>query len=726
MLLKYIKHLPYLLIIIFLNGCFHEESIEDKQKTNPTPDTTIIPGKGANFKVDVLHKAENCDDFKTYLSQNLIEQYLENESNGWGFCPFCVTGGFAGVVDDGVNTSMPPAAGAAGGEASDSSAVTNPGNVTGTNNQESGVDELDKVKTDSKGNIYLTENKKLYIFDAFPPQNMNILSVKDIANDAYGLFLDEDNARLIILTHHSEKQDYSNIPMDYYGNYFKSYINLLFIDISDLSSPITTKEIKLEGSFQSARFIENRLHLVLNHWLHNVDESFTTKSFMDDLERYRLAKKLDFDSIQEDISRLKAELSEKIINGVNAIELDSVLPTKQLDATASSSLLQCDNIYHPEVSLKKAELLSVVSVNSDGEAFNTVGALASGAYVYASQNSMYVAQTSGNWWWNQQNETTVIHQFDIGIDKTNYVASGQVPGFVKGQFSFSEYNSYLRVATTENFQEDNATRAERYNHLYVLERNNDVLNTIGSVEKFAPGDRIFSSRFMGDRGFVVTFRNIDPLFAFDLSDPSNPEIKGELEIPGFSTYMHPIDDNHLLTIGKAGNNQGASSETQLQIFNVSDLNNPVRLFAHVPQMLQDNTGWGYSIAESDHHAFTYSPDDNILSIPLSFYNWQNSESFAGIVTFNIDLINGITENGSVDHSDLVPKQDCSKDNGNSEIIYDRSCMEGFYRYNSLPNRSVIMGTEDGTSSYLFSISRLGIKANYLTEMSNVISAISIN
>jgi len=231
---------------------------------------------------------------------------------------------------------------------------------------------------------------------------------------------------------------------------------------------------------------------------------------------------------------------------------------------------------------------------------------------------------------------------------------------------------------------------------------------------------------LDDRGFIVTFREVDPLFAFDLLDPTNPILKSELKIPGFSTYMHPIDENHLLTIGRSATNEGRVEETQLQIFDISDMSNVKKTFDHIPEILKNVDGNGSSTAEYDHHAFTYSTENNILAIPLSYYNWQDHSTFAGIATFKIDIESGITENGTVDHGDFADTSNCTKTNAPHTHDRDTSCIEHFDFWYTQPNRSVIMTDENGDNSYLYSISRLGIKANDLFDMKTTLGSLAIN
>ena len=191
------------------------------------------------------------------------------------------------------------------------------------------------------------------------------------------------------------------------------------------------------------------------------------------------------------------------------------------------------------------------------------------AHVYASQDVMVLAEPANDWWWFWRNsgwdDATNIHVFDISDpSETTYVASGRVDGTVQDQFSLSEHNGVIRVATTEDAWGRWWLETEEWtgpsNNVFTLaamecmipegcDEDSSELVQIGHVGDIAEGERIWSARFVGNRAYLVTFRNIDPLWVIDLTNPTDPEILGELEVPGVSTYIHPVDANTLLTIG---------------------------------------------------------------------------------------------------------------------------------------------------------------------------------
>lgn len=255
--------------------------------------------------------------------------------------------------------------------------------------------------------------------------------------------------------------------------------------------------------------------------------------------------------------------------------------------------------------------------------------------LYMSENAIYLTATTYNYDKNDDknrdesyNHTGIIK---LSVNKTelSHTAGGRVDGYVDGQFAFSEKNGNLRVATTADTQ--NGSR----NNMYVLDQK---LNIIGSLEGLAPGERIYSVRYMGDMGYIVTFKQVDPLFAIDLSDPKKPAVLGELKIPGFSEYLHPIDDKTLLGFGyNTKENQWGGVTTdglKLSLFDVSDPKNP----AETQSYAIGNSGSG-SPAISDHKAFMYYPQKSIVGLPVSVYTASaagyGGESFSGLLLFEV-------------------------------------------------------------------------------------------
>jgi hypothetical protein len=188
------------------------------------------------------------------------------------------------------------------------------------------------------------------------------------------------------------------------------------------------------------------------------------------------------------------------------------------------------------------------------------------------------------------------------------------------------------------------------NHLYVLAQRGKRLHAVGAIEDLAPGERIYSARMMGDKGYMVTFRQTDPLYTFDLSDPRRPRVVGELKINGFSSYIHPLGSDHLLTIGQDADDSGRVLGAHLQVFDVSDPANPRRT-AH--RRLADQGGWSWSAAQWDHHAFTYDPRTRVLAVPMSSYHHGDaSRTFLGVVLLQVAK-NGFEELGRISHQALA-------------------------------------------------------------------------
>jgi hypothetical protein len=217
-----------------------------------------------------------------------------------------------------------------------------------------------------------------------------------------------------------------------------------------------------------------------------------------------------------------------------------------------------------------------------------------------------------------------------------------VPGRIHNQFSLDERDGKLRIATTDQLA--SRTGWTTRNNVFILEASGADLTRVGAIEGLAPGEQIYSTRFVGDRGYVVTFRQVDPLFVIDLANPAAPAVAGELKIPGFSEYMHPLDDGHLLTIGKEANDAGQVTGLALQIFDVTAPAAPALLHK---QVVSD----GYSEAEHNHKAFTYYSDLGVLAFPLVSYDVDGSYGVRSTLQlFRTSVDGGFQALGSIDHS----------------------------------------------------------------------------
>lgn len=268
--------------------------------------------------------------------------------------------------------------------------------------------------------------------------------------------------------------------------------------------------------------------------------------------------------------------------------------------------------------------------------------------MYVSLDNMYITFP------DQYGKTTV---FRIHIENSTITpeVQGEVPGHVLNQFSMDEFDNHFRIATTTWL---NGTLQ---NNIYVLNMN---LSIVGTLENLATGENLHSARFMGNRCYLVTFKTIDPLFVIDLSDPTNPEVLGELKIPGYSDYLHPYDENHLIGVGKEtveadGGSFAWYQGVKISIFDVSNVGNPIQMANYTI----GDRGTDSPVL-SDHKAFLFDRSKDLLvipvlvaeinetlfpeGVPLNFYGefvWQ------GAYVFNITLTEGLALRGNVTHGE---------------------------------------------------------------------------
>jgi hypothetical protein len=267
--------------------------------------------------------------------------------------------------------------------------------------------------------------------------------------------------------------------------------------------------------------------------------------------------------------------------------------------------------------------------------------------VYASTGSLYIATRR---WFEPtriaegeppDGVRTAIHRFDASQrGTTSYRSSGEVRGFLLSQWALSEHAGHLRVASTsEPSWWGDGRDSESF--VTVLREEGNRLAPVGRVEGLGRGEQIYAVRFIGDVGYVVTFRQVDPLYTLDLATPSAPKVLGELKIRGYSAYLHPVGADLLLGVGVDATAEGRRLGTQLSLFDVSDLRNPRRLHQRA---LASGT---YSEVEYDHRAFLYWPATGLTVLP--FEDWTARRPFAGAVGFRVDRAAGIAELGRLAH-----------------------------------------------------------------------------
>ena len=690
------KNLTKLLILptfLLISACNEDPQVSTEISQSETPVSKIA-----------LKHINSCTDLKQKFIANWVENLLSSQRYSY--------------LDDTIllAPSSIEANGVLASPVADSASVSTPDNVSQTNVQEEGVDEADTVKTDSLGNMFIAQHDKLVIADAFPPQTMNILSTLALGGTVTGIYLSEDDNRIAALTRPNIP---INIPASTGDTIFAPYIRwipktvLILIDISDLSNPVITKKIRFDGSLISSRRIGSRLHLVQGYYLNPFTKRFDV-DIQSSLQKYNTAY---LEGNTDEMENIKSILTREVTENLGIDEIEKLLPRITFideTITQQDQLLTCDDFYSPDIDLQQNHLLMVSSLDLLGENIQQLAALGSGWVTYASQDDLFIVQPSYQWWWKKdQHQQSAIHHFSINELKPAYVSTGMVKGFINDSYSMSYFQDHLRVTATQDFW-NRADRSDTQstNHLFVLKDNDsNGMDIIGSVQGFAKNERIYSSRFLGDKGFVVTFRVVDPLFSFDLTNPEKPSIAGELKIPGFSTYMHPIDDTHLLTIGRDGVGGGNLNQVAVKLFDISDLSTPKLIDTYMPDL---GDGYSWSGAAWDPHAFTYYASERLLAIPLSSYDSAKDNFFTGIISINVDPQQGLSLAGKVDHKDLVQQISCDSTN-------NPDCTKYYYRWLSRPTRSVFMSKDNDT--YLYSLSNIGLKANNTDDFQTTLGSL---
>ena len=310
----------------------------------------------------------------------------------------------------------------------------------------------------------------------------------------------------------------------------------------------------------------------------------------------------------------------------------------------------CRRVMRP-ASFSGTDVLTVLTIDLDKglPAVDSDAIMSGGQVVYAAERSLYVATQK----WtplpaSPQAEPprsfTTVHRFATGDpDSTTYRASGEVPGFLLNQFSLSEHEGVLRVASTETPLWWGARQpADSESFVTVLDEQDGALARVGQVGGLGRGERIFAVRFIGTAGYVVTFRQIDPLYVVDLERPAEPRVRGELKIRGYSAYLHPLGEGLLLGVGQDATERGAQLGTQLSLFDVSDPSRPARL--HQAAVADSSSG-----AEFDHHAFLWWAPRNLAVVPLTVYG---DDVFDGAAGFRVERA-GIAEAGRASHPDAA-------------------------------------------------------------------------
>lgn len=576
-----------------------------------------------------------------------------------------------------------------------------------TNIQVSGVDEADIVKNDGKY-IYTVSGNKIVILDAYPAEDAKILSEIPFKGSPQEIFINRD--KLIVF---GDEYDYfplvgvsmpEILPRHYSS---RTFVNVY--DVSDRSNPVLERNVSVEGDYFDSRMIGDYIYVIINQPVYytepypiplpriysdgevktipasdiyyfdfpdysytftNVlaintqsDEEVTSKTF---LLGYTQQMYVSSENIYVVYTR-----SYQIYDFYDRIIDEVIIPAVPSNVQDQIIAIKNSNTDKYEKMQNIGEVLdSYLSSLNPEEAANVMKDI---------EERMDVLQQKIA----KEMEKTIIHKISINNGQIDYVTKGEVPGYVLNQFSMDEHDGYFRIATTTG-----NWRAELSNHVYILDSN---LQIVGKLEDLAEGERIYSVRFIGDKGYMVTFRQIDPLFVIDLSNPQNPQVLGFLKIPGVSDYLHPYDDTHVIGIGRDATEEGRIKGMKLSLFDVSDVANP----KEVSKYIIGESGTD-SEALHDHKALLFSKQKNLLVIPVRVSEGGRWNAWQGAYVFSLDLNNGFVLKGKVTHT----KPEVYKE-------------EYYYDYNSEIRRSLYI------DDVLYTISNKLVKANSLEDMSEI-------
>jgi len=455
---------------------------------------------------------------------------------------------------------------------------------SGTNTQVAGVDEGDLVETDGDF-LYVLSGDELAIFDAWPVEDLRLASRVKIGGSPFAQYLNGD--RLTILS-------YRGAHASWHCSW-KTGVTVTVLDVSDRESPKLVQETDLDGRFIDSRAVGDYVYLILHNDLRPpFPEPLPIPVQTHETGSDEGATRFVYETRDQYTERMRGQMLDCVLPGFSSYGPDGKL--------AESGLVsEVTDIYRPDL-VGMENLLSVVvfDVTSDEAGLVSSTAVPTGyaTEVYMSNESLYVLES-------RCDETLIVRlDIDASSGKVQWSATGTVPGRLLNQFCVDQYGGYLRVATTRGWAQNN---------VYVLKQNGVVLEIVGRLENLAPGEQIYSARFMGDRAFVVTFRKVDPLFTIDLSDPIQPRVVGALKIPGFSNYLHGIDDDYLIGLGRnADVNTGLFQDPQVSLFNVADLGDPGLLDRFT---IETGRTGGMNVFD-DHHAIAYFPEHQVLAVSV--------------------------------------------------------------------------------------------------------------
>lgn len=577
----------------------------------------------ADLSSDQPQFAKSCTDLKAFVSESQVAYPPMNYM-------------MRGVMNDAV--AAPTAA------EGKSTAGSSDGYST-TNVQVAGVDEGDIVKTNGSYVYVLSRrDSTIRIVDVRDTAKPVVVSkIKDENFTTHELYVD---GNVLVVTGNLSMAFPYPVPMEdsvepsakmmiWPGPNYAPKTTVKLYDVSTASSPKNIRTVSFEGSSISTRLVGGKLLLALMsgpRWY----------------APYAETKQVVSDALVPVYDDTAGNIRDKAVTDCTRVTILPRVPRPQYLTVAS------------------------VPLNATAAVKSSV-ILGDGQNVYASTDNLYVVSTEWMYSWGRpmgsdNQEKTNLYRFAYGSDgSVNFEANGSVPGHILNQFSMDEHGDIFRIATTTSPQwMGGETSSVSKNQLYVL---NHSLETVGSIEDIAPGESIYSVRFFGDRAYIVTFKQIDPFFVIDTSDARNPKILGKLKIPGYSNYLHPVGENHVIGFGKDVDESIDKDKVhddnsvyytailgmKLSLFDVTDVSNPIELSKEII-----GTRGTDSPLLSDHKALFFDQERGLLAFPVTVYEkittpkvneWDSGTQavFQGAYVYNFSVKDGFSLKGKISH-----------------------------------------------------------------------------
>lgn len=587
--------------LVVLLGCF-----QIFRSLTPRDGQIPMAGAGATGEAEVSQQqAQSPEDYSRVYAQ--IKELKEKERENGGdsdmgiYTPALGMDGIPEAEEENaVNT-------AGGGSPYDDSSAEK--DYSDTNNQVEGVQEADIIKTDGEyiyaavdGDVYLLRENggNPEILSKIEKKAGTELDEKDGAHEAeeYVNNIYVTETRLVLMKYTVDYSTYEDAVAEdvaiagcYVGQ--GTYTAAVY-DIADRSHPVLLNELGQSGTLISSRMVGDILYLVYSYYVPG--------------------------------------------------EIDETDPSTYVPALylgdAKTEVAADDIMLLGEPGAAQYLTVSSIDVGSPAEFLDTQSILGCGSDIYCNSETLVVALTTMEETNDVSKDKTELFRFSLKDGAVTMESQGSVPGYVLNQFSMDEYNGYFRIVTTENvthyFNEGGIASAEQEktrNHLFVLD---ESMNIVGSIEDLARGESIYSARFMGDTGYFVTYRQVDPLFTVDLSTPSEPKILSELKVPGFSNYLHPFGDGLLLGFGQ--NSDEESGEIQGLKLSMFDTSDPAAVAEKHSELLGEKYMWSNAIG--NHKAILVDSEKNLIGFPAEneymLYSYSPESGFQKIAQLTLE------------------------------------------------------------------------------------------